>query len=112
MADGNDYSSGVGEMTSDISPRRARKQSGIFEAELQTQVAKRRAKEAKLSSRLAQRAYRDAKIRQRIEKQREELELAQEGLKRSVWTGRVVPVRGSRRARAHSRRLARNRGFF
>lgn len=35
----------------------------------------------------------------------QELALADAGLKRSFWTGKVVPVRGSRRAQAHERRL-------
>lgn len=84
-------------------------------AKAQAKAAKQFAKRAKLEARLAkQRAKLDsteAKLRVRETKQakaEEDLELAQHGQKRSFWhpfSGKVVSVSQSRRARAHSRRL-------
>lgn len=48
---------------------------------------------------------RDLEAAQRIERAERDADLARRGLRRSFWTGRIVTVRASQRARAHSREL-------
>ena len=56
---------------------------------------------------LAASQARSARIAADAAKEEEDLNLARHGLRRSFWTGRVIPVSGSRRARAHQRRLSK-----
>jgi hypothetical protein len=81
-------------------------------AERHTQVERERKYQNRLAGRQADLAAAEARatrIREDTKREAEDLELAQHGLKRSFWTGRVIPVNSSRRARAHQRRLSKGR---
>jgi hypothetical protein len=68
-------------------------------------VRKARVRLAREESRLANEGYSVTVADTRADKAREDLSLAEQGLKRQFLTGRIVPVKASRRARAHPRRL-------
>lgn len=68
-------------------------------------VRKARVRLAREDARVARQGYDLTREDVRRDKAAEDLRLAESGLKRSFFTGRIVPVRGSRRARAHPRRL-------
>jgi hypothetical protein len=81
-------------------------------AELANQRSRERRFERRAASRradLAAAEARSARIRSQVEKEDEDLRLSQHGLRRSFWTGRIIPVNSSRRARAHARRLSKGR---
>lgn len=103
-------------MTDEIAPAEPRSigsfEAGAHSAKMSARVAKRAAKEAKLQAKLAKQRAKlmstEAKLRVaevRSAKAGEDAALSQRGFRRQFLTGRVVPVRQSRRAKAHSRRL-------
>jgi hypothetical protein len=78
----------------------------------QAKAAKASAKRAKAVAKVEAQRAKLAKAEAKLNKaelgearKAEDLELMRHGYKRSFWTGRVVPVKESRRARAHARRL-------
>lgn len=75
----------------------------IRKRESQRSQAERRV--AAANFRIARDRSRMEKLGRQLERAREDEDLAKRGLKRSFWTGRIVPVRRSYRARAHTRRL-------
>ena len=83
----------------------------VHEAKAESRVAKAALKRAKADARVAAQRAKLAKVEHKMELQAEregrtqqDLELARRGYKRSFF-GRIVPVRQSRRARAHTRRV-------
>lgn len=68
-------------------------------------VRKARVRLAREESRLAKEGYSVTVADTRADRAREDLRLAEQGLKRQFLTGRIVPVKASRRARGHPRRL-------
>lgn len=68
-------------------------------------IRRARVRLAREDQRLANAGYAATKQDARRERAEEDLRLAESGLKRQFLTGRIVPVKGSRRARAHPRRL-------
>jgi hypothetical protein len=85
--------------------------SAIERSEHMRRVAEHQARVERQRARAAAAEARAAGVRSRLEKETEDLELARQGLKRSFWTGRIVPVKSSRRARAHLRRVSKARGY-
>lgn len=84
----------------------------VHEAKAEARVAKAALKRAKADARVAAQRAKLAKVEHKLELQAEregrtqqDLELARRGYKRTRFLGRIVPVRGSRRARAHTRRV-------
>lgn len=81
--------------------------SAVASSEHAKRIAERERAVARRRAELASAEAREARIRAQIAKEEDDLALTRQGLRRSFWTGRVIPVRGSRRARAHNRRLKR-----
>jgi hypothetical protein len=108
--------SGVGSMLSQRNPTPEPSEaespwveaSPIASSEHAKRVASRERAVARRQAELAKEREREARIRAQLAKEQDDLALTRQGMRRSFWTGKVVPVRGSRRARAHQRRLRRS----
>lgn len=73
-------------------------------AKVTARQAKLMAQQRKLEARLAKVSAKEQKVNIRAARAAEDIELAAKGYKRG-WFGRIVPVKASRRARAHTRRI-------
>jgi len=71
----------------------------------ESSVAKARAAVAARNAQIAADESRRARAQARLEQEEENAKLARAGYRRSFWTGRLVPVRRSIRAKAHVRHI-------
>lgn len=78
---------------------------GVDDPKIAERIRKDRVRVAKERKKLAARGYNATVQDAKLERAEENLRLSEMGMKRQFLTGRIVPVKGSYRSKAHRRRL-------